>query len=66
MHRAGRYLVIAGLVLSLVGLLAGFGALAMDEDRQAVRLLLLVPLGFAGMLTGIVITQFNPPHGKDE
>ena len=64
MKRTGTFFFIAGLVLALLGMVAGFGSLAVDEDRQAVDLLMLVPLGFAAMLTGIVINQLTQPADR--
>ncbi|HSH30896.1 MAG TPA: hypothetical protein VK971_13395 [Thiohalobacter sp.] len=61
MHRFGRFLAWLSAVLIAVGLIGGFTALFMDADSNAVRLLTLVPLGFVGLLTGIVITQLHRP-----
>ncbi|WP_297529788.1 hypothetical protein [Thiohalobacter sp.] len=59
MHRFGRYAVILGILLTAMGLLTGFSALFLDADSLAVNLLMLVPLGFAALLTGVVITQLS-------
>ena len=57
MERLGRYTVYAGIVLVAAGLIGGFTALFRDADGLAVNLLVLVPLGFAALLTGTVISQ---------
>ena len=58
-------MVWLGLVLTLVGLIAGFGVMAYDADHVAVNLLGLVPLGFLAMFAGIVAVLFGaPPNEK--
>jgi len=65
MGRVGRYTVYAGIVLVAVGLIGGFLALFQDADSLAVNLLMLVPVGFAALLTGTVISQLlAPPNEK--
>ncbi len=57
MEQIGRYTIYAGIVLVAVGLIGGFMAMFRDADSVAVNLLVLVPLGFAALLTGTVISQ---------
>ncbi len=57
MEQIGRYTVYAGIVLVAVGLIGGFSAMFQDADSLAVNLLMLVPLGFAALLTGTVVSQ---------
>lgn len=67
MHRLGTGLIWVGLVLNLIGLVFGFGAMFMDADHQAVNLLGLVPLGFMALLGGVVMVLFSrpqPPGGE--
>jgi hypothetical protein len=61
MHRFGRAAVYLGIVLVAVGLIGGFGAMFRNAGDVAVNLLMLVPLGFAALLTGIVVTQLHRP-----
>ena len=62
MHRVGRLAVYLGILLVAVGLVGGFGAMFRDADDVAVSLLMIVPLGFAALLTGIVVTQLHRPR----
>lgn len=62
MHRLGTGLVWLGLILNLVGLVFGFGAMFVDADHQAVNLLGLVPLGFMALLAGVVMVLFSRPR----
>jgi len=57
MDKLGRYTVYTGVALVAVGLIGGFTALFRDADAAAVNLLTLVPLGFAALLTGTVVSQ---------
>ncbi|MCW9057956.1 MAG: hypothetical protein OQL11_03685 [Gammaproteobacteria bacterium] len=63
MRRFGVISVYAGILLIMVGLIGGFGALFVDADHIAVNLLTLVPLGFVALLTGTVVCQLNRPRG---
>ena len=64
MARVGRYTVYFGIILIAVGLIGGFLALFRDADSLAVNILILVPLGFAALLTGTVIAQLTTPRDK--
>ncbi len=64
MARVGRYTVYFGIILVAVGLIGGFLALFRDADSLAVNMLILVPLGFAALLTGTVISQLTIPRDK--
>ena len=64
MVRVGRYTVYLGIILIAVGLIGGFLALFQDADSLAVNLLIMVPLGFATLLTGTVISQLATPRDK--
>ena len=62
MHRMGRLAVYLGILLVVVGLIGGFAAMFRDADDLAVNLLMIVPLGFAALLTGVVVTQLHRPN----
>jgi hypothetical protein len=64
MARLGRYTVWLGIILIAVGLIGGFVALFQDADSLAVNILVLVPVGFAALLTGTVISQLMAPPNK--
>jgi hypothetical protein len=64
MGQPGRYTVYLGIVLVAVGLIGGFLALFRDADSLAVNMLVLVPVGFAALLTGTVISQLMTPPDK--
>jgi len=62
MHRLGTFILWLGVILNLVGLGFGFGAMAIDADDQAVNLLGLVPIGFMALLAGVVMVLFSRPR----
>jgi hypothetical protein len=64
MGHLGRYTVYLGIALVTVGLIGGFVALFRDADSLAVNILVLVPVGFAALLTGTVISQLMTPPDK--
>ena len=64
MGRLGRYTVYFGILLVATGLIGGFLALFRDADSLAVNMLVLVPVGFAALLTGTVISQLMTPPDR--
>jgi len=64
MGRLGRYTVYLGIALVATGLIGGFLALFRDADSLAVNMLVLVPVGFAALLTGTVISQLMTPTDR--
>ena len=61
MHRVGQIAVYLGILLVTVGVVGGFTAMFNDADALAVNLLILAPLGFVVLLTGVVVTQLHHP-----
>ncbi len=55
MHKLGVYSTVTGLVLVIVGLVAGFWKMFAHSD-SALFWLSLIPFGFLGMLLGITLT----------
>ncbi|MCG5501228.1 hypothetical protein [Ectothiorhodospira lacustris] len=54
MHRIGRYSVVVGALLTLVGMIVGFGSMFSGADELAKYFLSLVPLGVLTVFTGLV------------
>lgn len=61
MHRVGQIAVYLGILFVAVGVVGGFTAMFLDADTLAVNLLILAPLGFVALLTGVVVTQLHRP-----
>ena len=65
----GRISFVLGLVLTIIGLVAGFGLLFADIDNWAKFFLMLVPLGFvigfAGLATHILFEPREHENGQD-
>jgi len=58
MHRLGVITTLLGLILSIVGLIAGFWKM-LQGSENAEFWLALVPLGFVGLLLGVTLTQLS-------
>ncbi len=58
MHRLGVITTLLGLILSVVGLIAGFWKM-LQGSENAEFWLALVPLGFVGLLLGVTLTQLS-------
>lgn len=59
MHRAGVVVVWVAILLTASGLIAGFGGLALGFDDAAIWWLGLIPVGFALLLAGVVMTLLS-------
>ncbi len=64
MHRIGRMTSWLGVIVALVGIIAGFTLIKMGHDQHAKFFLTTVPIGFVLLLTGVV-TAFlaDDPEG---
>ncbi len=60
MHKAGKIAVIAGILLIVVGMIAGFYLLATEGESAIIWLGTIIPLGFVILLTGMVTTLLKP------
>ncbi|HEC18297.1 MAG TPA: hypothetical protein ENI97_03040 [Gammaproteobacteria bacterium] len=65
MQRVGQIAIWLGILLTLAGLLLGFGVMLSDRASQAVNLLALVPIGFMLLMLGTVMTQLSQPDRPD-
>ena len=55
MHKLGVISTVTGLILVIVGLVAGFWKM-FERSDSALYWLTLIPFGFLGMLFGITLT----------
>ena len=64
--RIGKSIFIIGLVLTIVGLFAGFGLLILDNAKWAIRFLMAIPTGFVFLFTGLATSvMFSPRNDSD-
>jgi hypothetical protein len=64
--RIGKSIFIIGLVLTVTGLILGFGFLILDNDKWALRFLMAVPTGFVFLFTGLATSvMFSPRNDSD-
>ncbi|MDQ5767266.1 hypothetical protein [Thiothrix subterranea] len=66
MDRLGRYSLITGLVITVVGLIFGFGFMFADSDELAKMFLLAVPLGFLITFAGLSTIVIFSPRENDK
>ncbi|WP_124950876.1 hypothetical protein [Sulfuriferula thiophila] len=57
MHKVGVIMIWIGLLMSIFGLIFGF--IDLVKYGEASIWIAIIPAGFAGLLTGVTITQFS-------
>jgi hypothetical protein len=62
MYRFGRYSIIAGIVLTVVAVVLGFGTLFRGVEDWARFFLSLIPFGFLVTFTGLVTVLLVGPR----
>ncbi|MFK5914775.1 MAG: hypothetical protein QM484_10390 [Woeseiaceae bacterium] len=65
MHKAGRYAVIAGIILILSGMVIGFSLLFNENENAIIWLGTIIPIGFIVLFTGMVTTLLSDNNDKD-
>ncbi|MEN9503078.1 MAG: hypothetical protein RI964_2363 [Pseudomonadota bacterium] len=66
MDRIGRYSFIVGLVLTIIGLIFGFGFMFAGNDELAKTFLMVVPLGFLILFAGLSTIILFSPRDSDQ
>jgi len=64
MHKAGRFAVLAGIMLIVIGMVIGFTLLFQESENAIIWLGTIIPMGFVVLLTGMVTTLLS--HRNDE
>ena len=59
MHLVGTITIYTGIIMTFLGLVIGFGAMYIDSDSSAIQWIGLVPVGFALLMLGTVMTQLS-------
>ena len=65
MHKAGRFAVIAGILLIVSGMVIGFTLLFNEGENAIIWLGTIIPLGFIVLLTGMVTTLLSERNDDD-
>ncbi len=65
MHKAGRFAVIAGILLIVIGMVIGFTLLFKEGEKAIIWLGTIIPLGFIVLLTGMVTTLLSERNDED-
>ena len=65
MHKLGTYALILGAVLTVLGLLMGFGFMFSGDETLAKRFLPVIPVGFLCAFVGVVTILLAEPDKRD-
>jgi hypothetical protein len=65
MHKAGRFAVIAGILLIVIGMVIGFTLLCNEGQNAVIWLGTIIPVGFIVLLTGMVTTLLSQRSDDD-
>jgi uncharacterized membrane protein len=65
MHKAGRFTVIAGILLIVSGMVFGFTLLFNESENAIIWLGSIIPVGFIVLLTGMVTTLLSERNDED-
>ncbi len=66
MDRLGQYTLNIGLVLTIVGLIFGFGFMFSGQEDWAKFFLMVVPFGFLILFAGLSTIVLFSPREKDK
>ena len=66
MHKAGRFAVIAGILLIVSGMVIGFTLLFNGNENAIIWLGTIIPLGFIVLLTGMVTTILSDERNDED
>ncbi|PWQ98975.1 hypothetical protein [Leucothrix arctica] len=64
--KVGRFLFILGLIITVIGLIAGFTLMFKDYDELAKVFLMIIPIGFIIGFAGLTATLITSPDSKRE
>ena len=59
MHKVGKYAVIAGILLIVIGMVIGFTLLFKGGENAIIWLGTIIPVGFIILLTGTVTSLLS-------
>ena len=65
MHKAGKYAVIAGILLTVIGMIIGFTLLIKESENAIIWLGTIIPIGFIVLFTGMVTTILSKDNDED-
>lgn len=65
MHKVGMFALTGGVLVTLIGLLGGFGFMFAGHDELAKPFLAAIPLGFLLGFAGLVTTLLNASQSDD-
>ena len=65
MHKVGKLAVIAGILLTVFGMIIGFTLLMNESENAIIWLGTVIPVGFIVLFTGMVTTLLSERNDED-
>ena len=65
MYKAGKLAVIAGILLTVSGMVIGFTLLLNENENAIIWLGTIIPIGFIALFTGMVTTLLSERNDED-
>ncbi len=65
MHKAGKFTIYAGILLTVSGMVIGFTLLFNGSDNAIIWLGTIIPAGFIVLFTGMVTTLLSERNDED-
>ena len=65
MHKAGKFAVIAGILLTVSGMIIGFTLLLNENENAIIWLGTIIPVGFIILFAGMVTTILSDSNDED-
>jgi len=66
MHKAGKLAVIAGILLTVSGMVIGFTLLFNENENAIIWLGTIIPAGFIVLFTGMVTTLLSDERNDED
>ncbi len=66
MHKAGKLAVIAGILLTVSGMIIGFTLLFNGSENAIIWLGTIIPAGFIVLFTGMVTTLLSDERNDED
>ena len=65
MYKAGKLAVIAGILLTVSGMVIGFTLLINENENAIIWLGTIIPVGFISLFAGMVTTLLSENNDED-
>ncbi len=66
MHKAGKFAIYAGILLTVSGMVIGFTLLFNENENAIIWLGTIIPAGFIVLFTGMVTTLLSDERNDED